>query len=182
VVEFFSRDIPEFERVLLIESGSRYLFDAFLAPLYQQHPEMTRCDLVTCFPGTPQGFDVSRGSVYRTQEYAGSEGRARLYQILKANRYSVGGLISSGEPYLFKWKWALFAHVPAKYFVLNENGDYFWLDYSNWRIIRHFLLFRAGLSGGEAVGTLARMALFPFTLIYLLLFAAYYHLRRKARV
>ena len=67
-----------------------------------------------------------------------------------------------------KWKWALAAQVPAKLFVVNENGDFFWVDYTNWRIIVHFFLFRAGLTGAEAVPTLTRLALFPFTLLFLL--------------
>ncbi|MBI5084511.1 MAG: hypothetical protein HZB13_07935, partial [Acidobacteria bacterium] len=63
----------------------------------------------------------------------------------------------------------------------NENGDYFWLDRGNWSSIRHFILFRAGLSGAEGVATLVRLALFPFTFTYLLLLAAYFHMRRIAR-
>jgi hypothetical protein len=81
-----------------------------------------------------------------------------------------------------KWKWALAAHVPAKLFVVNENGDFFWADYSNWKIIIHFLLFRAGLTGADAVPTLTRLALFPFTLAFLLLYAGVAHLRRKLRL
>jgi hypothetical protein len=65
--------------------------------------------------------------------------------------------------------------------VLNENGDYFWLDYAHWPTIRHFVLFRAGLAGSGAVRTLARLALFPFTLLYLLLYASILHTRRALR-
>lgn len=179
--QFFFRRVPRFYRVLLIESGSRYLFENLLPGMYARHPELKRCDLVTCFPGAPRGFDEARGAIYRTQDYVGRAGRKRLYAELSKRGYDVAGMISSGEPILFKWKWALFLHVPAKYIVLNENGDYFWLDYSNWRTIQHFLLFRAGLSGGDAVATLGRIVLFPFTLTYLLLFAAVVHVRRKVR-
>jgi hypothetical protein len=80
-----------------------------------------------------------------------------------------------------KWKWALVAQVPAKTFLLNENGDYFYLDHGHWRTLKHFVLFRAGLAGSEGVTTLLRLALFPFTFTYLLLFAAYVHLRRLVR-
>ena len=66
--------------------------------------------------------------------------------------------------------------------IVNENGDYFWLDRGNWRIIRRFVLFRSGLSGAGAVRTLARLAAFPFTLTYLMLYTAWVHLRRKVRV
>jgi len=75
----------------------------------------------------------------------------------------------------------LAARLPAKVIVINENGDYFWFDYSNWRIIGYFALLRAGLAGPGAVRGLARVALFPFTLLYLLLYAAAVHLRRGCR-
>ena len=45
-----------------------------------------------------------------------------------------------------KWKWALALRLPVKVLVVNENGDFFWFDRANWRTIRHFVLFRAGLS------------------------------------
>ena len=71
------------------------------------------------------------------------------------------------------------ARLPAKVFVLNENGDYFWVDWGHWSIIRHFALFRAGLAGSDAVRTLARLALFQFTLLYLLSYEATVHLARR---
>jgi len=80
-----------------------------------------------------------------------------------------------------KWKWALALRVPAKVFILNENGDYFWIDPGHWGAIRGFVLFRAGLAGSGAVRTLVRMALFPFTLLYLLLYATTVHARRALR-
>ena len=96
--------------------------------------------------------------------------------------YSILGIICAGEPIMTKWKWAVAANVPAKVFVINENGDWFWADRSNWRIIRHFVLFRAGLSGAEAVPAIARLLVFPFTLLYLVLYAVMVHLRRAGRV
>ena len=69
---------------------------------------------------------------------------------------------------MMKWKWMLGARVPSKLFIVNENGDHFWVDYSNWRIIKHFILFRAGLSGADAVNTIGRLLLSPFTVIFLL--------------
>jgi hypothetical protein len=105
----------------------------------------------------------------------------RLFAELSARRYAVMGIICSGEPILAKWKWVLAARLPAKVIVINENGDYFWFDYSNWRIIGYFALLRAGLAGPGAVRGVARLALFPFTLLYLLLYAAAVHLRRGCR-
>jgi thiosulfate reductase cytochrome b subunit len=43
------------------------------------------------------------------------------------------------------------------------------------------VLFRAGLAGAGAVRTLARFFLFPFTLLYLLLYATTVHFRRVLR-
>jgi hypothetical protein len=78
-----------------------------------------------------------------------------------------------------KWKWALAFRLPVKVLIVNENCDYFWLDRSNWAIIRRFTLLRAGLSGGDAVHAVGRILVFPLTLAYLLLYAAVIHLRRK---
>ena len=80
-----------------------------------------------------------------------------------------------------KWKWMLAARLPAKVFVVNENGDYFWMDWGHWSSIRYFVLYRAGLTGAGAVRTLARVVLFPFSLLYLILYAITVHSRRLLR-
>jgi hypothetical protein len=177
---FFTRSIPPFTRVLLIESGSRELFENLLPVLYRQHPEMT-CDLVTCYAGLPKNFRSNHGAVYRVSDYPDSSSRQRLYTELSAKGYVILGVICSAEAIMTKWKWALAARLPGKVFVLNENGDYFWLDYGHLPNIRYFILFRAGLTGSGAVRTLARVVLFPFTLLYLILYAAAVHFRRSIR-
>ncbi len=174
---FFRRRVPEFTRVLVIESGSRGVVERILPALYERPAQ--RVDLATCFAGSPRGFDTERGAVYRVNEYAGR--RRRLVAELAANRYTIGVILCTGEPIMTKWKWLLAARLPVKVLVVNENGDYFWLDYSNWRIVRHFVLVRAGLSGAGAVTTLGRLLVFPFTVAYLLLYTAIVHLRRKVR-
>jgi hypothetical protein len=177
---FLSKAQPPFSRVLLVESGSRQLYENLLGNLYDFYPEM-KADLVTCYAGTPENFRAERGSVYRVTDYPDGQSRKRLYQDLSRNQYSVAGIICSAEPIMTKWKWMLAARLPAKVFVLNENGDYFWLDRGHLATIRHFVLFRSGLTGAGAVRTLARLALFPFTLLYLILYAGTVHLRRKLR-
>jgi hypothetical protein len=77
-----------------------------------------------------------------------------------------------------KWKWALALRLPAKLFIINENGDYFWFDRMHLGTIRRFVLFRSGLAGAGAVRTLVRLISFPFTLLYLLLYATSAHARR----
>ena len=166
--------------MLLVESGRRDLFEDLLRGLYDVHPGM-QADLVTCYAGAPQHFRSDRGGVYRVTDYPNGRSRKKLYGLLGANRYTVVGIICSGEPIMTKWKWMLAARLPAKVFVLNENGDYFWLDRGHLANIRHFILFRAGLTGAGAVRTLARLALFPFTLLYLILYAFTVHIRRKLR-
>ncbi len=175
-----SKRVPPFSRVLLVESGNRQLLEDLLDGLYEVHPDMS-ADLVTCYAGLPAKFDASRGKAFRVSDYNGPAARKRLYAELAANRYNVVGIICSAEPIMVKWKWSLAARLPAKLFILNENGDYFWFDRGHWGSIRHFLLFRAGLSGAGAVRTIGRLILFPLTLMYLILYAATVHLRRKLR-
>lgn len=177
---FLSKAVPPFARVLLVESGSRQLLEDLLDGLYRVHPEMI-ADLVTCYAGAPEKYRTDRGTVYRVNDYPDPASRQRFYAELASNRYNVIGMICSAEPIMTKWKCMLAARLPAKVFVLNENGDYFWLDRGHWSNIRHFVLFRAGLSGAGAVRTVTLLMLFPFSLLYLILFAATVHLRRKLR-
>jgi hypothetical protein len=176
---FFTRREPQVSRILLVESGSRSLLEGIIPGVRQTWGDEIPVDLVTCYTGLPKGFSAETTTVYRVTEYRGRGGRGKLYRELKRNRYSVMGMICSAEPILAKWKWVLAARIPAKVFVLNENGDYFWIDYGHWGIIRHFALFRAGLTGPDAVRTLSRLALFPFSLLFLLSYAAAAHLGRQ---
>ena len=175
---FISRAVPPFSRVLLVESGRRELFEDLLRGLYEVHPNMT-ADLVTCYAGTPRQFRSDRGRVYRVTDYPDPVSRKKFYAELAANRYSIAGIICSAEPIMTKWKWMITAQVPAKLFVLNENGDYFWVDYSNWKLVVQFFTFRAGLTGSGAVMTPVRLILLPFTFAFLLLYAAWVHLKRR---
>jgi hypothetical protein len=176
---FLTTRCPETSRILVVESGGRHLIEGFIPHLRLEHGPEIPIDLVTCYAGLPAGLDEGSGTVYRVSDYRGRVGRRQLFRKLLASRPSVLVIICSGEPIMTKWKWAIAALLPSKVRVLNENGDFFWLDRGHWRIIRHFVLFRAGLSGGDAVRTLLRVALFPLTVTYLLLYAAIIHLRRK---
>ena len=66
--------------------------------------------------------------------------------------------------------------------MINENGDYFWLNRRNAKAIRAFTLYRLGLSGAGALRTFGRLLAFPFAVLYLLLYAGVAHLRRFIRV
>lgn len=173
---FLTSLVPSFDRVVLVESGSRHLIEALIPTLHKVVGDQVEFDLITCFAGTPAGV---AGKVFRISDYPGAEGRTRLLKDLAERKPSIIGIICDAEPIMTKWKWMLAARVPAKLFILNENSDFFWVQWSNWRVMRHFALYRVGLSGAGAVRTIARLLLFPFTVIYLILYAAAVHLRRK---
>jgi len=177
----FRRRISEGGRILVVESGSRHITERLLPALVRNHPKAAGIDLVTCFPGEPASLPSS-SVVFRVADYAGAPGRRRLYRELRARNYSLAGIICSAEPIMTKWKWAIAARVPAKVFIINENADYFWFDYSHWRILSYFALLRSGLAGTGAARTLARIVTFPVTLLFLLLYALVVHTRRRLRL
>jgi hypothetical protein len=176
VRHFFRRDIPPLTRILLVESGPRHLFDTLIPKLYQIYGDGIEIDLVTCFAGVPEGF---RGTVSRVTDYTEPASRLSLLAELKSRNYAAIGIICAAEPIMTKWKWWLSAKIPAKLLVVNENCDFFWADWGQWRLIMHFMFFRAGLTGATAVPAIARLLFFPVTLTYLLLYAGFVHLRRK---
>jgi hypothetical protein len=175
---FNRRGSPGAARILFVESGSRALAEHVLPALRQASGGAAPLDLLTCYTGLPVGLDPE--SVYRVSAY-GPDGRRRLYQELSEKRYSVLAILCSDEPVLTKWKFALALLLPCRVLIFNENGDYFWLNRAHLGTALHFVLFRAGLTGPDAVRTLARAALIPFTLLYLLLYASVVHMRRMLR-
>ena len=178
---FLTRRHPEAARILLVESGSRDVVEGILSGLRSTYGDEVPIDLVTCYPGTAAGFR-SRLHARLSRHRLPHRRRARAaLSRTGANAYTIVGIVCCAVPIMTKWKWALALRVPAKVFVLNENGDTFWLDYTHFGVIRHFVLFRAGLAGAGAVRTLARVFLFPFTLLYLLLYAATVHSKRALR-
>lgn len=173
--------IPPFLRVLLIESGSRSLVEQLIPAIYKHYGADVPIDVVTCFAGAPRGLNTHNGQVFWVTDY-GPQDRNKLLDQLLQRQYSTVGVVCSAEPIMTKWKWWLVYKIPAKVFILNENCDYFWVHLANWRIILHFALFRAGLTGAGAVHTLARLLLFPFTLGFLIAFAGWVHFKRWLRL
>jgi hypothetical protein len=172
---------PEPSAILLVESGSRGLLEGLVTGLRQTWGQGIFIDLVTCYGAMPRGFTQENTRVYRVTDYYGRARRRQLYRELAKNRYTQVGIICSNEPVMLKWKWALALRLAAKVFIINENGDYFWLDRKHLPAVRQFVLFRAGLAGAGAVRTLVRVVSFPFTLAYLTLYAAAVHARRALR-
>jgi hypothetical protein len=177
VLWFFRRSVPDINRVLLVESGARHIAERLLPILRRNHGLQVSVDLVTCYPGLPKGYPENT-VVFRTPEHPD---RRALFRAIAAGDYPLLGIVCSGEPILFKWKLVLAARLRAKVFIVNENADYFFLDYSNWQTLVRLGFDRAGLAGPSAARNLASMALFPLTLTYLLMYAGWVHSARHLR-
>jgi len=175
-----SRRAPEGSRLLLIESGSRSLAEGILPHLKTDWAEAYQIDLVTCYGGLPQGMPEDT-TVFRVTDYGTPEKRDELMRQLRSRDYAYIGMICSAEPIMTKWKWMLTLRLPAKVFIINENGDYFWIHRENAAILREFALVRLGLEGAGAIRTIGRLLLFPFAVLYLLLYALTAHLGRSLR-
>jgi hypothetical protein len=177
---FLTRREPPLKRILLIESGSRSLLEGILPHLRSVWGPDVSMDLVTCYAGLPEGFHPET-IVYRVTDYNSPEGRRELIGLLRGREYTIAGMICSVEPIMTKWKWLIALRLPAKFFILNENGDYFWVHRENAGIIRQFLLVRLGLSGTGAIRTIGRLLIFPFSVLFLLLYAFAAHSGRILR-
>lgn len=177
---FLARREPPLTRILLIESGSRSLIENLLPHLRSVWGADVPIDLVTCYAGLPDGFH-SETVTYRVTDYGSPEGRKELVRLLRCRGYSMAWVVCSAEPIMTKWKWLIAARVPARFFILNENGDYFWVHRDNAATIRHFFLVRAGLSGAGAIRTIGRVLIFPFSVLFLLLYAFTAHSGRILR-
>ena len=175
-----SRAEPPGTRILLVESGSRSLLESTVPLLLDTWATEYRLDLVTCYGGVPAGFPAD-ADVFRVYDYNTPERRQELIRELRSRDYAYLGIVCSAEPIMTKWKWLIALRVPAKVFIVNENGDYFWLNRENASVVREFALVRAGLHGAGAARTLTRLAAFPFAVIYLLLYALFAHARRAMR-
>lgn len=176
---FFRRRIPPSPRILLVESGSRRPLELALPALRAYFGEPLIIDVLTCASGVPTGLRPETSIMFDVNDYRGA--RRRLLSELRRNKYAVMGMLCSGEPILTKWKWTLAVTLAAKVFVVNENGDFFWLDYAHAPAIRQFAKYRAGFAGSSAAHTAVQILQFPFVFLYLLLYATAAHLRRALR-
>ncbi|HWD99384.1 MAG TPA: hypothetical protein VG345_10110 [Bryobacteraceae bacterium] len=176
-----SRRAPGGSRILLVESGSRELIERILPHIQSTWGARMPIELVTCYAGRPAGLAES-AVVWRVADYTTPEARRRLIDDLRSRDYAYAGIICAAEPVMTKWKWLIAARVPAKFFILNENADYFWLDRENAKVARRFFLVRAGLSGAGSLRAIGRLLLFPFTLLFLITYAFVAHARRWLRM
>lgn len=177
---FLSRQSPDPQRILVIESGSRSILENWLRRL-TPHYGKARIDILTCYEGLsldyiPQG---ESGSLYSTSKYTNSGSRNGLVNELKSNQYDMVGIICSDESIMTRWKWFLIWKIPAKVFIINENSDWFWFDRGSIGILRSMAFSRTGMSGSGVLRQPLKLILFPLTLTYLAAYATFMHIRRK---
>lgn len=176
---FFRLRFPQVDRILLVESGSRHFIEQLVPILRQCWPEV-RIGLVTCFAGLPAVLAAEpETELFHVADYQGRHGRRRLYRELRQRGYPIMGVLCTGEPIMTKWKWALTFRLPVKVFLVNENCDFFWLDRTQLLTMIRFALYRADMGGAQAGPALARLLVFPLTVLYLLLYALIAHTRRR---
>ena len=176
---FFRRYIPEPRRVLLVESGSRRIMEKAHARMRSIFPQ-ARYDLCTCFPGAPASICFDR--IFRVTEAPDILSKWRMALAMRRSRPSIAALLYTGEPILFPWKILLMALLPSKLLVVNENGDFFWLDWRNRAVFGQFLGARVGVNGPDLLRAACRLLFFPVALTFLLLNALVAYLGRWSRL
>lgn len=108
--------------------------------------------------------------------------RLAVLRRVRRGGYSVAGVLSSGDSTMALWKCAAIAAVPAKFLVLNENVDFFWIDRAHWTNAIALLQQRSGLGGESTVRAIAWFAALPFAALFLLCYAVWVHAARAFRL
>lgn len=171
---FFTRRTPATSPILLIESGPRRLGELTVERLKLAFGPETQVDALHCQLSPPVGVERSWG--------VQSQGRWALLRELRQQGHPTAALLAAGDPIMAPWRWATLALLPAKFLIVNENGDFFWLDRGNASTLVQFLQHRSGLGGESAVRSLSRIVLIPLAFAYLLLYAGAIHLIRAVRL
>jgi hypothetical protein len=109
-------------------------------------------------------------------------GRLAILRRIRRGGYSVAGVLSSGDSTMALWKLAAIVLVPAKFLVLNENVDFFWIDRGHWTNAVALVQQRSGLGGESTVRAIAWFAALPFAALFLLSYAAWVHVARVFRM
>ena len=100
----------------------------------------------------------------------------------RRKKWEVLVILCTGEPILWRWKTLGMLLLPAKVLVVNENADFFWLDWGNRQALRRFLGIRWGGNLVDTSHTLLRACAFPLTLFILLCTAGFLYTHRMGRL
>lgn len=128
----------------------------------------------TALLGVDSYADVSEARTF--------SGRLAVLRRIRRGGYSIAGVLSSGDSTMALWKFAAIVVVPAKFLVLNENVDFFWIDRGHWTNAVALLQQRSGLGGESTVRAMAWFAALPFAAVFLLSYAAWVHVARIFRL
>ena len=176
---FLSGRIPEPTRILLVESGSRPLLERAVASMSRHFPA-ARFDLCTCFPGVIETAPVEQ--VWRVNDARSLGAKLSLARAVIRTRPPIAALLFSGEPVMVNWKFLLLAMLPSKIIVINEHGDFFWLDRKHLRVLRTFVGARLGVGGDAFLRAISQLLVFPFVFLYLVLSTLVTYLARWTRL
>jgi len=175
---FLRRRFPEHPNVLVIESGTPAIASRAITQLRRSLPDAP-LHLITCWPDPP---DPRYQTVFRAADYPSTSDKLRLLFSLRKKAPGVLVILCTGESVMSLWKAAAALVMPSKLLVVNENADYFWVDWENRRAVGRFIAIRWGVHQEQFLGTVLRGLVFPFTLLYLLLYALFLYLRRLRRL
>ncbi len=180
---FFDFASPSYERILLIESGSRQIGKALLTRLYalqEEHraAQHTRLDLLTCFTADPENFDERRGALLRvTERHIASRKIAFLRELVSA-RYTTIVVIADGEATMRRWKWTVGALSSSKLIVCRDASNLFLLDAQQIWAVRSRYAARFRRPNLSWVLRVASLSLAPFSISFLAVYAAALHAKR----
>ena len=180
---FLSRAVPEPTRVLVVESGPREVAERLIPRLREVFGARTPIDLLTCLPSDPLSLPGAGGSrVWRVTDCPDRGSRWRLLREIRSRRHAITAVVCANSPLMASWRTAALLFLPAKFLIVNENADFFWLDRGHWRNLLQLWMHRSGVFEESAVRAAGRLAAFPFALAFLLGYAAYVHSVRRARL
>jgi hypothetical protein len=183
---FLSLGAPPLTHLLVVESGPREVAERLIPRLREVFGAQIPIDLMTCLPTLPNSLPAASGEhgprVWRVTERRDRRARWGLLREIRARRYPVTAVLCANSPLMASWRTAAFLLFPSKFLIVNENADFFWLDRGHWRNLLELLLHRSGIFEESAVRAVARLVAFPFTLVFLLAYAAWVHAARDLRL
>ena len=175
---FFRRKLPSTVDILLMESGSPEVARRALAGIRKVFPS-ARYHLCTCQADPPLAMF---SSVFRVTDYPTGWKKLGLLFSFWRRGWEVLVILCTGEPILWRWKMLALVLLPAKVLVVNENADFFWLDWGNRGTLRRLLGIRWGVDLEEFFYTLLRALVFPLTFLFLISTAGFLYMRRAWRL
>ena len=177
---FFSKKVPAAKDVLIIESGPPEVTGRAMAGLRKLFPK-ARFHLLTCFP-VPTSHPYS--SVFEVKKFHDWKAKLALLHDFRKKRWGVMAMLCTGQCILLPWKIYALIMIPSKTLIINQNSNFYWLHWENWKILFHLADYRPGLNIQikQPMVTFFRSLCFPFTLLFLLLTAFFLYSRHWYRM